>query len=391
MRKYTMDEQFIPLSVPNFAGNEKQYVEQAVISEWVSTGGSMVGTFEEKIAAYVGMPRAVACNSGTAGLHLAMLVAGVQPGDEVIAPTLTFIAAVNPIRYAGANPVFIGCDDTLCIDPTAVETFCKTKCELRDGALYNKQSGARVRALEVVHVFGNMANMPRLCAIAEEYGLILIEDATEALGTRYTEGEYNGKMAGTMGDVGVYSFNGNKLITTGSGGMLVSNIPAWAERAKHLSTQAKTNEVQFTHDEVGYNYRLTNLQAALGIAQLEQIEGFIAQKREMYDFYKKKLDGKHGFRILPFVKDARCNKWFYSLYLKDGHYKRDEVIEALSAKRIQTRPIWSLVHEQPPYAGCEAYEVAKAEQMRAKIVNIPCSTNLAMADAQRVADTLLAL
>ncbi|MDL2325180.1 LegC family aminotransferase [Ruminococcaceae bacterium OttesenSCG-928-A16] len=386
-----MNETFIPLSVPNFSGNEKEYVNDAVVSEWVSSGGSKVADFEEKLAAYVHMPRAVACNSGTSGLHLALICAGVQPGQEVLAPALTFIAAVNPIRYVFAQPVFIGCDDTLCMDPDALEAFCRNNCEVRDNKLYNKATGKQVAAVMVVHVFGNMAAMARIMQIAQQYHLVVIEDATEALGTYYTEGPYKGKFAGTIGDVGVYSFNGNKIITTGSGGMLVTSHPEWAEHAKHLSTQAKTDELQFCHDEVGYNYRLTNLQAALGLAQLEQLEGFIAHKMELYNLYHEALNGKYGLRILPFQKDIRANHWFFSLYLEDYPLERDELIAALAAQKIQTRPVWALINQQPPYANCEAYGMQKAEDYRAKIVNIPCSTNLPLLQAQRVINAIIAL
>ena len=384
---------FIPLSVPNFGGHEKEYVNEAVVSEWVSTGGSKVADFEKAIADYVGMPRAVACNSGSSGLHLAAMVAGIQRGDEVIVPSLTFIAAVNPVtRYMGAEPVFIGCDDSLCICPDAVEEFCRDRCEMRDGALYNKTTGARVRALVAVHVFGNMADLPRLTEIARRYNLVLIEDATEALGTRYTSGPFAGRMAGTIGDVGVYSFNGNKIITTGAGGMVVSNHPDWAEHAKHLSTQAKSNELQFFHDEVGYNYRMTNLQAALGLAQLEQLEGFIAHKHARWQQYKDALDGVNGYRILGFREDCtRPNKWFYSLYLTDERYDRDTLIQKLHEQSIQTRPVWALIHQQADYGRNEAYAMAKAEDYRAHIVNLPCSTNLSEEDCQRVIDALLAL
>ena len=384
---------FIPLSVPNFGGHEKEYVNEAVVSEWVSTGGSKVADFEKAIADYVGMPRAVACNSGSSGLHLAAMVAGIQRGDEVIVPSLTFIAAVNPVtRYMGAEPVFIGCDDSLCICPDAVEEFCRDRCETRDGALYNKTTGARVRALVVVHVFGNMADLPRLTEIARRYNLVLIEDATEALGTRYTSGPFAGRMAGTIGDVGVYSFNGNKIITTGAGGMVVSNHPDWAEHAKHLSTQAKSNELQFFHDEVGYNYRMTNLQAALGLAQLEQLEGFIAHKHARWQQYKDALDGVNGYRILGFREDCtRPNKWFYSLYLADGRHDRDTLIQQLKEQAIQTRPVWALIHQQADYGRNEAYAMAKAEDYRAHIVNLPCSTNLSEEDCQRVIDALLTL
>ena len=377
---------FIPLSVPNFQGNEKEYVNEAVVSEWVSTGGSKVGDFENAIAHYVGMPRAVACNSGSSGLHLAAMVAGLGKGDEVLVPTLTFIAAVNPTtRYVGAEPVFIGCDDSLCMDPAAAERFCAERCELQGERLIDKATGAHVKAIVVVHVFGNMADMPAFLALAEKYHLILIEDATEALGTHYTEGPLKGKFAGTIGDVGVYSFNGNKIITTGAGGMVVSNHPDWAEHAKHLSTQAKADELQFLHDEVGYNYRMTNLQAALGLAQIEELEGFIAHKHAMWQMYKDALDGKNGYRILDFDENGvRPNKWFYSLYLEDDRHDRDSLIAALQKEKIQTRPVWALIHEQADYPGSQ-------EEYRKRIVNLPCSTNLTREDCQRVIDLLLSL
>ena len=386
-----MSEHFIPLSVPDFSGNEKRYVNDAVISEWVSTGGSMVSEFEEKFAEYTHMPRAVACNSGTSGLHLALMAAGVGSGDEVLAPTLTFIAAVNPIRYVGAQPVFIGCGQSLCLCPDLAREWLCAHTEQRGGKCFNTRTGAQVKALMAVHVFGNMAAMPELVQLCKEYGLTLIEDATEALGTCYTEGPYQGRMAGTIGDIGAYSFNGNKIITTGAGGMVVSNHADWAAHAKHLSTQAKADELQFYHDEIGYNYRMTNLQAALGLAQLEQLEGFIAHKNRMYEFYRKRLDGKNGFRILPFRAGVRSNRWFYSLYLEDARHERDAVIAALREQRIQTRPVWALIHEQADYGACERYGTELAEDFRAKIVNLPCSTNLTEADAQRVADALLAL
>ena len=384
---------FIPLSVPNFQGNEKEYVNEAVVSEWVSTGGSKVGDFENASAHYVGMPRAVACNSGTSGLHLAAMVAGLGKGDEVLVPTLTFIAAVNPTtRYVGAEPVFIGCDDSLCMDPAAAERFCAERCELQGERLIDKATGAHVKAIVVVHVFGNMADMPAFLALAEKYHLILIEDATEALGTHYTEGPLKGKFAGTIGDVGVYSFNGNKIITTGAGGMVVSNHPDWAEHAKHLSTQAKADELQFLHDEVGYNYRMTNLQAALGLAQIEELEGFIAHKHAMWQMYKDALDGKNGYRILDFDENGvRPNKWFYSLYLEDDRHDRDSLIAALQKEKIQTRPVWALIHEQADYPGSQAYGLEKAEEYRKRIVNLPCSTNLTREDCQRVIDLLLSL
>ncbi len=386
-----MENRFIPLSVPNFGGNEKEYVNDAVVSEWVSTGGSKVPAFEEAIARYVGMPQAVACNSGTSGLHLAFTVAGVQPGELVLAPTLTFIAAVNPIRYCGADPVFLGCDDSLGLDPAAVEAFCENECTYANGVLTHSATGRRVRAMCVVHVFGNLASMEQLLPLARKYGLVLVEDATEALGSHYTEGPFAGRYAGTIGDIGVYSFNGNKIMTTGSGGMVVSNHEDWAAHARHLSTQAKSSPDSYTHDEIGYNYRLTNLQAALGLAQLEQLEGFIARKKELYEFYCAELEGKYGLHILPFRTGTRPNRWFFSLDVGASALNRDELIKALAAERIQTRSIWDLIHEQKPYAGSIVRDVEKAADYQHRIVNLPCSSNLADEDAARVAKTVLRL
>lgn len=386
---------FIPLSVPNFGEKEAARAAEAITSGWVSTSGARVGEFEQALADYVGMPRAVASNAGSSALHLAAMAAGIQRGQEVIVPTLTFIAAVNPLtRYIGAEPVFIGCNDSWCIDPDAVEDFCANHCTLKEDGLYNNKTGAKVAALEVVHVFGNMADMPRLLEIAKKYRLTLIEDATEALGTKYISGPLSGKFAGTMGDVGCYSFNGNKIITTGAGGMLVSNHPDWAEHAKHLSTQAKSDMLQFFHDEVGYNYRMTNVQACLGLAQLERLEDFIATKIARYNQYKDALDGYHGLRILPFKTEAegvRANHWFYSLYLGDTQLDRDTVINTLQAQNIQTRPVWALIHEQADYTRNEAYGLDKALDLRGNIVNLPCSTNLSEADCARVIDAVKAL
>lgn len=388
---------FIPLSVPNFGAAEAAAANEAVSSGWVSTSGAKVGEFEQNLAGYLHMPRAVACNAGSSALHLAALAAKLGAGMEVIVPAVTFIAAVNPLtRYVGAEPVFIGCDDRLCIDPDGVEDFCANCCEMRGGKLYNKRSGAQVAALAVVHVFGNMADMPRLVDIAARYRLLLIEDATEALGTHYTDTApaFAGKYAGTMGDIGCYSFNGNKIITTGAGGALVSNRPDWVAYTKHLSTQAKSDMLQFKHDCVGYNYRMTNVQAALGVAQLNRLEAFIAVKKARYDQYVAGLHGKNGLRILPFVDEAqgvRPNRWFFSLYLGESGLVRDEVIDKLQAKGIQTRPIWALINEQADYPRNETHCMARAEDYRAHIVNLPCSTDLSEDDCARVIDAVLTL
>lgn len=399
-----MAEHFIPLSVPNLQGRELELVTKAVETEWVSTAGPYVAEFENKIAEYVKTPGAVACQSGTAGLHVALKLCGVKEGDLVIAPTLTFIAAVNPIKYQGADPVFMDCDDSLCMDPIKLEEFCRLECEVRDGDLYHKATGRRIPAMVIVHVFGNMADMDHILEVADRYCLKVVEDATEALGTKYLEDSdagnmcktrYAGKAAGTMGTIGVYSFNGNKIITTGGGGMIVSNDEELLKEAKHLTTQAKADAENFIHDEIGYNYRLTNLQAALGVAQLEQLESFIKIKTENYELYKTLLDKKSsnetdaGMKILPFREGIRSNHWFYSLYLEDEcHITRDSLIGKLKEKNIQTRPIWGLIHEQTPYEGSICYKIEKAIEYRQRVVNLPCSSSLTAEDVEIVVSQL---
>ena len=384
-------EKFIPLSIPNFCGNEKKYINEALDGAWVSTSGARVNDFEKVIADYVGMPASVACSSGTSALHLSAIVCGIQRGDEVIVPAVSFIASVNPTtRYMGAEPVFIGCDETATLDPDAVRLFCSENCEMRGGYLYNKKTGAHVSAMVVVHTFGNMADMERLMPIAKEYNLIVIEDACEALGTKYTDGVYAGKFAGTIGDIGTFSYNGNKIITTGTGGSIVSNHEEWTTRAKHLSTQAKTDLVRFYHDEVGYNYRMTNIDACLGIAQMELLEGFIDHKTMLYEHYCKALKGVKGFDLLPFREGTRSNHWFFSLVLPD-RLDRDDCMARLSERKIQTRPIWGLLNEQCDYSRNETFGMDTARELAKKVLNIPCSTNVTIEDADRVIEEIVAL
>jgi aminotransferase in exopolysaccharide biosynthesis len=372
-----MERKFIPLSVPNLKGNELKYVTHAVETEWVSSGGAYVSEFEDKIAQYVGAKGAVSCQNGTSGLHIALMLMGVEAGDEVIVPTLTFIAAVNPISYIGASPIFMDCDETLTLDPVKLKAFCEAECNLIDGKLINHKTGKHIKALIVVHVFGNMADMVEIKKIAASYNLKIVEDATEALGTYYTRGPYQGKYAGTIGDIGVYSFNGNKIITTGGGGMIVSNDADILEQAQHLTTQAKSDEVYYTHDAIGYNYRMTNLQAGLGLAQLELLEQFIEIKKKNYDLYCQCFRGSDGLKMLSFRPDIRPNYWFYSLYVT-SNFKllRNELISSLQKKKIQTRPVWGLIHEQIPYKDAYSYKVVMAKDYVDHVINLPCSSNL---------------
>ncbi len=380
-----MENKFIPLSVPNLKGNELQYVTHAVETEWVSTVGTYVSDFEKSVADYVGTPGAVACQSGTSGLHIALMLCSVTKEDMVLVPTLTFIAAVNPVKYIGAEPVFMDCDDSLCMDPVKLEQFLKEECEVRDNALYHSTTGKKIPAIVVVHVFGNMADMEKIMSLAKEYCFKVVEDSTEALGTKYTKGVYANRFAGTIGDIGVYSFNGNKIITTGGGGMMVSHNEDLLAKAKHLTTQAKADVLYFVHDEIGYNYRLTNLQAALGLAQMEQLEGFIEIKRRNYEHYLKQIPQIDGLSMLGFRDGIRSNCWFYSVFC-DSPYPldRDKMITCLNDKKIQCRPIWGLIHEQKPYENSRTYKIEKAKYYHNHIVNVPCSTNLTEEDVDTV-------
>lgn len=282
-------EKFIPLSIPNFEGNEEKYVLDAVHQGWVSTGGAYIVQFEEKLAAFLGVEKAAACQSGTSALHLALVACNVKPGDLVIVPTVTFIAAVNPVKYQFAAPVFMDCDDSLCMNPEKLKDFCHDECELQGEQLIYKKTGQVVKAVVVVHVFGNLADMEQIMDIAQEYHLKVIEDATEALGSHFISGKYAGKMAGTIGDYGAYSFNGNKIITTGGGGAIVAKNPENLDYVKYLSTQAKDDALYYVHNAIGYNYRMTNVQAAIGVAQLELLPEFIQRKQKNYDTYQKCL------------------------------------------------------------------------------------------------------
>ena len=360
MRKYKAMEKIIPLSIPNFEGNEKKYVNDALDQGWVSTGGAYITKLEQELSLFLHTESVAAVQSGTAALHLSLLEAGVGPGDIVLVPPITFIAAVNPVEYCFATPVFIDCDDTLCMDPLKLKGFCETQCTWDGKTL--KYKGATVKAVVVVHVFGNMADMESIMDVAARFGLQIIEDATEALGTHYTEGRYVGKYAGTIGHFGAYSFNGNKIITTGGGGAVTANTSATVEHVRFISTQAKTDPHYYIHDEIGYNYRMTNLQAALGVAQMEELPDFIWRKQHNYELYQKQFAGFEYGKMMPFRKGTNSNHWFYSFCINRECIKVPlrNIITRLECEGIQTRAIWGLINEQKPYLEDQTYLLEKA-------------------------------
>lgn len=376
---------FIPLSIPNFEGHEKKYVDDALEQGWVSTGGAYITKFEKDLADFLHAENVAACQSGTSALHLSLIEAGVKPGDAVIVPPLTFIAAVNPVKYQFATPIFVDCDDSFCLDPVKVNDFCERECEFSDGILTYK--GKIVKAIIVVHVFGNMADMESIMDIACRYNLKVIEDATEALGTKYTEGKYAGKYAGAIGHFGAFSFNGNKIITTGGGGAVTADRSEVVDHIRYLSTQAKNDPHYYIHDEVGYNYRMTNLQAALGVAQMEELPEFLKRKKTNYDIYAGEFEGFDLAELMPFRYGTDSNKWFYSLRINRERITASmrEIITALEKKGIQTRAIWGLINEQKPYEGEESYKLEKAPYYAERILNIPCSTQITEEEIRYVA------
>ena len=384
---------FIPLSIPNFEGNEKKYVDDALEQGWVSTGGAYINKLEEQMAEFLHVEKVAACQSGTAGLHLALMECDVMPGDMVIVPTLTFIAAVNPVRYQFAEPVFIDCDDSLCMDPVKLRKFCETECQLEEDVLIHKASGKKVKALVVVHVFGNLADMEAIMDVAETYHLKVIEDATEALGTYYTAGRYEGMFAGTIGDFGAYSFNGNKIITTGGGGAVTARNAKDVAHIQYLSTQAKDDPHFYIHNEVGFNYRMTNLQAALGVAQMEELPGFIERKHKNLDLYRKKFERFEYGHLLGFREGTYSNQWFYSLEIDRSKVTASmrDIITRLQERGVQTRAIWGLIHEQLPYKDAIAYEMEKAPYYSERILNIPCSTQITEEEVSYAAEQIKAV
>lgn len=360
----------IPLSEPEISGNEWEYVKECLDSGWVSSVGDYVERFEKVVADYVGVKYAVAVVNGTSALHLSLLASGIKDNDEVIIPTLTFVAPANVIKYCGAHPVFMDSEeDTLCVDVSKVVEFLSNECESVNGDTYNKKTKRRVKAIIPVHIFGHPADMDVLVEISEKYNLDIVEDATESLGT-----EYKSRKTGTFGIVGCFSYNGNKIITTGGGGMVVTNDKGLAGKIRYLSTQAKDGSFEYEHSEIGYNYRLTNIQAALGVAQMERLEGFIAKKREsaaLFENYFAEIDE------VDFVFEkgyAKSNYWMNTIKVR----KRDKnaLMKYLLSKNIQVRPIWKLIHTLPMYKDCRAYSIEKAINAYDTCINIPCNIKL---------------
>ena len=363
---YGKKEDFIPLHAPTFAGNEKKYLNECIDTTFVSSVGKFVDLFEQKIAEYTAAKQAVVCVNGTNALHIALKLSGVEKGDEVITQPLTFIATTNAIVYAGAVPVFVDVDkDTMGLSPKSLEQFLQANAELRANECYHKQTNRRIKACMPMHTFGHACRIEEIIAICKRYHIEVVEDAAEAMGSYY-----KGKHLGSFAKIGAISFNGNKTITTGGGGVILTNDETIGKHAKHLTTQAKLPHAwEFVHDEIGYNYRMPNINAALGVAQLEQLDHFLANKRTTAEAYKNYFQ-KQGIAFFAERAEERCNYWLNAIILKNKE-ERDAFLTESNAKAVMTRPIWQLMNRLPMFKDSPKTDLSNAEWLEARVVNIP--------------------
>ena len=362
----------LPLHEPRFAGNEWVRVKDCLDSGWVSSVGAYVDRFETSLSEYTGIPHAIATVNGTAALHTCLLLAGVQAGDEVLLPALTFVGTANPVAAMGAIPHFVDCEHkTLGIDPEALAAHLAQTTELRDGVCHNRHTGRPLRALLVVHVLGHIADMPRLKELADRYRLVLIEDAAEALGSHL-----DGRHAGFWGDLSALSFNGNKIITTGGGGAILTRNKELARHARHLTTTAKQpHPWAFEHDEVGFNYRMPNLNAALGMAQMEQLPALLTAKRQLYRHYREVFSNLSGVRLFREPEQRLSNHWL-NLLLLEAPAHRDELLQAAHAEGLHLRPFWTPLHHLRMYQDCPRADLAVSDDLFHRGICLPSSAQL---------------
>lgn len=375
----------IPLSIPNLKGNEKKYLMDCIDTNFVSSVGPYVTKFEDEFAKYHGQKHAVAVVNGTAALHISLILSGVEAGDHVFIPSLCFIAAANSIKYMSAKPVLIDSEwSTLSLCPISLEAFLRENYSVKNGNCVHNKSGEVAKAIILVHTFGNMANTEELLRIASEFKLKVIEDACEALGS-----ERGGEKAGTIGDFGCFSFNGNKIITSGAGGMILAKSEIDAQMAKHLTTTAKVDSLHFEHDKVGYNYRMVNVLAALGLAQFEILEEFLKIKKSNYERYCLALSGVKGLKIHASTNGQNPNYWFYSLIVEDDFpLSRDELMGKLIDLSIGVRPVWTLIEDQLPYLNSLKSETKISRDIQSRIISLPCSTNLTESEIEEICEKL---
>lgn len=363
---------FIPLHEPRFVGNEKQYLNNCIDSTFVSSVGAYVERFEKEFASYVGNRYAVATVNGTAALHVSLLLSGVEKGDEVITQPLSFIATCNAIAYCRASPVFVDVDmDTLGMSPESLDKFLKESCTLKNNQCVNKTTGKTIKACVPMHTFGHPCRIDAIKEICDTWKISLVEDAAESLGSYYKN-----KHTGTFGQLGTFSFNGNKIITSGGGGVIVTDNEALAKKAKHLTTTAKLpHRWEFVHDESGYNYRMPNLNAALLVAQLEQLGTFLENKRNLALAYEEFFLTCKDVQFVKEPKDSQSNYWLNAVILKDKAH-RDAFLQFTNDQGVMTRPIWKLMNELVMFENCQCTELKNAKYLEERVVNIPSSVRL---------------
>ncbi|MEY2828450.1 MAG: hypothetical protein RIQ33_308 [Bacteroidota bacterium] len=371
----------IPLTVPHLAGNEWKYVKDCLDTGWISSVGSYVNDFEKKMAEFTGAKYAIACMNGTAALHVCQRIMGVEQGDYVIIPNITFIATANAVSYTGAEPLMIDVDsDTWQMDLNLLEKFFAEETEIRNNNCFVKKDNRKIGCIMPVHVLGNMCNMERLMAIANKYNVPVIEDSTESLGSTF-----KGQQTGTFGQMGCFSYNGNKIISTGGGGMIVTNDEALAKRAKHLTTQAKIHPEEYIHDEVGYNYRLVNILAAVGVAQMEQLPDFLIKKKAISDFYKSELKNIGDIQFQKVEDNIHVNDWLFTI--KSSHSK--QIFEALKKAEIMSRPFWMPMNQLQMFASFWYYNTDdKSNEVYKNCLSIPYSTGITQDELQKVVDVI---
>lgn len=357
------------LSGPNMGGNELKYVTECIETGWVSSVGAYVDKFEKISAEFAGTKYAVATSSGTSALHICLILTGVNENDLVIAPNITFVATLNSIKYMGASPVLIDTDEkNWQMDLNLLEEFLNNETSQNQNVCYHKKTGKRIPVIMPVHVLGNMCDIDRLISLAKQHNLIIIEDSTEALGSYY-----KGKHAGSFGLLGAFSYNGNKIITTGGGGMIVTNDEALAKKAKHLTTQAKSDPFEYMHDQIGYNYRLVNVAAAMGVAQMEQLPAFIKRKKEIIQFYKRELESVGDIEFQEVSEDMNPNWWMPTI--KSIYQKK--LLKILNDNKMQSRPFWVPMNQLPMFANDIYYSKSDCSNYLYKnCLSIPCSTNI---------------
>jgi perosamine synthetase len=364
-----------PLHEPRFQGNEWEYVKECLDTGWVSSVGKFVDRFEHDLAEFTGTRHAVAVVNGTAALHICLKLAGVESGDEVLMQSLTFVATANAVSYCNAVPHFVDVEEkTLGIDADALSDYLGKICEIRVDACYNRLTGRRIRALLPMHTFGHPSNLEGLLEVSKRFHLELIEDAAESLGSYYRD-----RHTGNFGRLAAFSFNGNKIITTGGGGAIVTNDEALAKQAKHITTTAKLpHRWRFEHDMVGFNYRMPNINAALGCAQIEQLPAFLAAKRQLFTCYREAFLGMSGIRVLGEHEQCRSNYWLQTLLLDNDHAGMSEsLLEASNNNGLMTRPAWTPLHLLGPYTDCPRMELPVTNSLEKRIINIPSSPQLA--------------